>query len=153
MRTQFFVAALVASAASFVAAQDANCEAENIVEACLPSVQIRIDACDSQDWRCQCDTYQQLLTCYDNCPNDARKPSVQNQVTQFCAAASAYQPSSTVAPASSTPTPSAATSTTDEQPSETGSGAQETNSQGAAGVVAVPVGAVFGVLMGLAGLL
>jgi hypothetical protein len=59
----------------------------SILDTCKEGIQKQIDACKGNDWMCLCDNYTNFLTCYNNCPNDAGKSPVQNQVTQFCAAA------------------------------------------------------------------
>jgi hypothetical protein len=88
---------LVLFAASLAAAQTTtnapptstgkSCAAQNILDTCKEGIQKQIDTCKGNDWMCLCDNYTNLLTCYNNCPDDLGKSPVQNQVTQFCAAA------------------------------------------------------------------
>ncbi|KAL1629189.1 hypothetical protein SLS56_005524 [Neofusicoccum ribis] len=61
----------------------------SIVEACVSGIKPRTEDCGGNDWSCLCSAYTDLLTCYNNCPNDPTRSSVNNQVTQFCAAAKA----------------------------------------------------------------
>ncbi|KAJ0387885.1 hypothetical protein COL922a_001437 [Colletotrichum nupharicola] len=85
---QFFLPITLLIAA--VAAQDTKCAAEPIVETCLSSEKAKVEACSATDYDCQCAAYQAVATCYNNCPNDARASSAQNQVTIFCQQASLY---------------------------------------------------------------
>lgn len=59
----------------------------SILDTCKAGIQTQIDTCKGNDWMCLCDNYTNLLTCYNNCPDDAGKSPVKNQVTQFCLAA------------------------------------------------------------------
>ncbi|KAF2652476.1 hypothetical protein K491DRAFT_695557 [Lophiostoma macrostomum CBS 122681] len=61
--------------------------AQDIVDACVKSIQAQVDACKDNDWVCLCENYQSLLTCYNNCPSSDDRSPVQNEVTQYCAAA------------------------------------------------------------------
>ncbi|KAJ9665163.1 hypothetical protein H2201_004824 [Coniosporium apollinis] len=55
--------------------------AETIVDACLASTQALADACPGNDWVCLCTQYQNVLTCYNNCPNLPNRATVQNQTS------------------------------------------------------------------------
>ncbi|OAA55419.1 hypothetical protein ISF_07930 [Cordyceps fumosorosea ARSEF 2679] len=80
-----FVAAIaVLVAAAGVSAQDGNCEAEYIVSRCLKTETDKVTACVQTDFECLCAAYQAVATCYNNCPNDARAPSAQVQVSAYC---------------------------------------------------------------------
>ncbi|EXJ58664.1 hypothetical protein A1O7_06092 [Cladophialophora yegresii CBS 114405] len=70
----------------------------SILDACLATIQGQVNSCLSTDYGCLCTQYQNLLTCYNNCPADPGVSTVQQQREQYCAAASAY-PSSTSTPA------------------------------------------------------
>jgi hypothetical protein len=71
--------------------------APSILDACLLTIQGQVNSCLSTDYGCLCNQYQNLLTCYNNCPADPGVSTVQQQHEQYCAAASAY-PSSTSTP-------------------------------------------------------
>ena len=63
------------------------------------------------DYSCLCTQYQNLLTCYNNCPNDPGVGTVQQQREQYCDAASVYGSTTTLGTASSTAAASSATTT------------------------------------------
>ncbi|KAF2466977.1 uncharacterized protein BDR25DRAFT_305804 [Lindgomyces ingoldianus] len=158
-----FAAAQTTSAAAAKPSSGA-CQAQNIVDACLKTIQGQIDSCKANDWICLCQQYTNLLTCYNNCPDSASRPPVQNQVTQYCAAAAPLL-SSSAAAAATAPRASSASGAqaTTLAASGTGAAASGTASKtatgaaasktGAAGAIAAPVGGVFAVLFGVAGLL
>lgn len=74
----------------------------------------------STDYDCLCTQYTNLLTCYNNCPNDSGVTTVQQQREQYCTAASAYpSTSSTVAPLTSGSSSTAALTNTASTTSET----------------------------------
>jgi hypothetical protein len=89
MRSTTLLVSLVALTTSAFAASSDKCQAQNIVDACVSGYKDRISNCEkaSNDWICMCDVYKDVLTCYNNCPDSNAKPPVQNQVTQYCAAA------------------------------------------------------------------
>lgn len=89
MRSTTLLAGLIALTSTAFAASSDECQAQNIVDACVEGYTERIKRCQdkSNDWICMCDVYRDVLTCYNNCPNSNEKPPVQNQVTQFCTAA------------------------------------------------------------------
>ncbi|KAF1940769.1 hypothetical protein EJ02DRAFT_220570 [Clathrospora elynae] len=164
MRFSTAIAIAFSASASFVAAQD-KCEAQNIVDTCVSGYQSRIDTCNENpnDWICLCDVYRDVLVCYNNCPNSADKPPVQNTVTSYCQAAEplrAAASSSAASVASVAATMSHAPSTTDAVASVTGSAAENAASAtgssfqaSAAGGLGVPAGAAVVVFLGAAGLL
>ncbi|KAK8204203.1 hypothetical protein BKA81DRAFT_91805 [Phyllosticta paracitricarpa] len=95
---RFSLAAFALASVGLVAAQSTpgaaptggaggTCAAQTILDTCLTSEKAKADACGGNDWLCLCDTYQSILTCYNNCPNDSARSAVNNQVTQFCGAA------------------------------------------------------------------
>jgi len=134
-----------------------SCNAQNIVDACVAGIKTQIDTCTANDWICLCQNYQNLLTCYNNCPDSVEKSPVQNQVTSYCGAAAPLL-SASAADAATRPHPSvAATSVmatgTNAAVSATGTqAAASAFKTGAAGVMAAPVGGVLAVVLGLAGL-
>ncbi|KAK6217546.1 hypothetical protein QIS74_07660 [Colletotrichum tabaci] len=81
---------LALALAAVVAAQDDQCDAANIVTACLDSETDKVTACNPTDYDCQCAAYQAVATCYNNCPNDARAVPAQQQVTIYCQQASIH---------------------------------------------------------------
>ncbi|KAK1984867.1 hypothetical protein LZ30DRAFT_710364 [Colletotrichum cereale] len=81
---------LALALAAVVAAQDDNCDAAPIVEACLSSENAKVKDCNSVDYDCLCAAYQAVATCYNNCPKDPRASPAQSQVTVFCQQASLY---------------------------------------------------------------
>jgi hypothetical protein len=50
------VSLLAASAAA------AECAAENVVQACLEMQQTYLDGCNTSDWNCKCQAYQNIVT-------------------------------------------------------------------------------------------
>ncbi|KAF2690763.1 hypothetical protein K458DRAFT_412108 [Lentithecium fluviatile CBS 122367] len=163
-----FAAAFALAAASFVVAQttthaapsasatSSSCDAQNILDTCKGTQQTQIDKCEGNDWMCLCDNYTNLLTCYNNCPNDPVKSSVQNQVTQFCAAAAPLSSSSlsvaaTASKASSTST--SATATGSGTASDATASATPFNTGNSAPGMVAPIGGAFAVLLGIAGML
>ncbi|OCL12386.1 hypothetical protein AOQ84DRAFT_156349 [Glonium stellatum] len=159
-------AASVASAAQ--PTSTSTCLAQNIVDACVASIQPQISACSGTDWICLCQQYQNLLTCYNNCPNDPEKSTVQSQVTSYCTAAAPLlsasaasaatmpHPSTTATTASGASGASTLATTTTGAAAGTASGTQsgaKASSTGAAGFIAAPVSGAVAVFLGLAGLL
>jgi cobalamin biosynthesis Mg chelatase CobN len=138
-----------------------TCQAQNIVDACLNTIQSQIDACDPNDWICLCDQYTNKLTCWNNCPDSNERPPVQNQVTQYCNAAAPLK-SSSLAAAATMPkpsnTPSATATTTggagsSNTASASISAASGFSTGGAVGSIVPPVGGAVALLFGFAGLL
>jgi hypothetical protein len=135
--------------------------AYSVLDACIATEQAQINGCANNDYSCLCQQYGNLLTCYNNCPNDPNVYSVQQQKTQQCSAAQAYG-TTTLMVAKSTAT-SAATSLVDSSAvasatsteTATGSAASSTSSKAAAGALRVEtagsllavVAAGFGVFM------
>jgi Sec7-like guanine-nucleotide exchange factor len=85
-----FLIPLALFAAAGVSAQDKKCGADYIVTQCLKSENAKIEACDPIDYDCQCAAYQAVATCYNNCPEDTRASSANNQVLIFCQQASLH---------------------------------------------------------------
>ncbi|KAL7623049.1 hypothetical protein AAE478_006728 [Parahypoxylon ruwenzoriense] len=90
---QFPAAAILIAAAS-VRAQDstttATCAAQNILDACLETTEGYLSLCTSTDYTCLCNQYIAIMTCFNNCPNDSRQPSYQQQKDLYCMNASLY---------------------------------------------------------------
>jgi hypothetical protein len=59
----------------------------SIVDACRTGIETEIDKCIANDWICLCQNYQNLVTCYNNCPDSTERAPVENQVSSYCAAA------------------------------------------------------------------
>ncbi|OCK75998.1 hypothetical protein K432DRAFT_385777 [Lepidopterella palustris CBS 459.81] len=158
----------VASAATPSSSASSTCQAQNIVDACIASIQPQINACAGNDWICLCQQYQNLLTCYNNCPGLPEKATVQNQVTSFCtaaapllsssAAAAATMPhastsaAATVSAASAGTTLATATSAGATTKASGTASAASASSTGAAGFIAAPIGGVIALFLGVAGL-
>ncbi|OAA66597.1 phospholipase d1 [Niveomyces insectorum RCEF 264] len=117
---KFFAAALFASTAAAAAAAAAasttavstgsssSCAAQNILEACLDTENTQLNNCGTSDWDCKCNAYGNIVTCYNNCPNDPTISTVKGQQQIFCGYASQY-PSAT--PTGATKTGGAAEAT------------------------------------------
>ncbi|KAF1839274.1 hypothetical protein BDW02DRAFT_233626 [Decorospora gaudefroyi] len=88
MRFFTTVTLAITATASLVAAAE-KCAAQNILDTCLAGYQSRIDDCNAKgnDFICLCDVYNDVLVCYNNCPDAPEKPSVQNTVISYCGAA------------------------------------------------------------------
>ncbi|KAH6985843.1 hypothetical protein BKA56DRAFT_613264 [Ilyonectria sp. MPI-CAGE-AT-0026] len=130
-------ATTVSTAAS---ASSTACDADYIVTQCLETEEKKPALCGSTDYGCLCAAYQSIATCYNNCPNDPRGASAQNQVTVNCANASIYSTTSkkstktaaaasgasetsTAAAADASATESSATAIQSSSPSATGNAA------------------------------
>ncbi|KAK7732803.1 hypothetical protein SLS57_000746 [Botryosphaeria dothidea] len=176
---RFSVAAAVLASAGFVAAQSStssassststsSCQAANIVTACVDGYKSRTEGCGGNDWDCLCSVYTDLLTCYNNCPNDPTRSSVQNQVTQFCNAANANKSTSSSSSGSATVTATSASSAATATASASGTSASNfdsfsgetssasasgSSSTGAAVPMHVPAGGALGLAIGIAAML
>ncbi|KAF8544081.1 hypothetical protein BDD12DRAFT_817916 [Trichophaea hybrida] len=144
------------AAVSAIAAQQQECDAQNILDACSEQYKPRLDACKGNDWECFCTESTNLLTCYNVCPN-ADKSGVQNQVTSYCGAYSASLPSSSKAAtpsktgsASSSKSTSDSTSTSsDTSKSDTSAAASASTSGKTGDGCLVTPAKSFGVVAGL----
>jgi hypothetical protein len=138
-----------------------------VLDACIATEQAQINGCSFNDYSCLCQQYGNLLTCYNNCPNDPGVFSVQQQKTQQCEAAQAYG-TTTLMVAKSTSHSSSVASSTEGVSSvasgfatgsgsstATGTAASSASSQAAAGALRVEtaggllavVAAGFGIFM------
>ncbi|KAK4126684.1 hypothetical protein N657DRAFT_566934 [Parathielavia appendiculata] len=103
-----------------------GCAANYIVEACLSSENAKLNSCGREEWECLCQQWKNIITCYNNCPNDPRQHESAGQRDIFCGYASQYSSSTTKASQLATAsTTAAAESTQDtEQNSATRTGSQ-----------------------------
>ncbi|ETN46333.1 uncharacterized protein HMPREF1541_00517 [Cyphellophora europaea CBS 101466] len=123
-----------------------SCDAQNILDACKATIQGQINTCKANDYSCLCENYGNLLTCYNNCPNDIGVGTVQQQRDQNCNAASVYGTTTSYGTASSTASSASATGSDSETAAHSGfasatesDGAQSTNSD--SGAAALQIGA------------
>ncbi|KAG0646002.1 hypothetical protein D0Z07_7765 [Hyphodiscus hymeniophilus] len=111
------------------------CAAQPVLEACLASTQAIAAGCSSTDYQCLCEQYNNILTCFNDCPNDPRYSSVLSSQETYCNDMSVYPSSTTTAisrPVSSSG--SAATTTEPNSAQITGSaGAVQTASSTSSG--------------------
>ncbi|EFX04791.1 phospholipase d1 [Grosmannia clavigera kw1407] len=84
----FVSAALLAASAT--AQTTSACAAENIVTACLSTENAQLASCGTSDWDCMCNAYVNIITCYNNCPDDTARNSAVGQKELYCSYASAY---------------------------------------------------------------
>ncbi|KAK4142062.1 uncharacterized protein C8A04DRAFT_38581 [Dichotomopilus funicola] len=93
---------LAVLASSAMAQTSSACGADYIVESCLSSEKAKLATCDGKDYDCLCQSWKNILTCYNNCPNDSRLENDAGQRDIFCSYATQFASSSTAAPAKST---------------------------------------------------
>ncbi|KAI6379427.1 hypothetical protein MCOR25_002011 [Pyricularia grisea] len=146
----FFVLPFAILAAT-VAAQDPSCGATYIVDACLSGEKAKFNACGDNDWGCKCSSYEAIVTCFNNCPNDSRKTSEEGQKSIFCGYNSQFPSSTTLAQTASATgasnTAAAAAATTTSSSSSTGSSTAAQPSQtGAAADLAMNAGGILAVV-------
>jgi hypothetical protein len=84
----------------------------SILDACMATEQGQVNSCASTDYSCLCTQYGNLLTCYNNCPNDPGVTTVQQQREQYCNAASIYDTTTTMSTTSATSVSLTASATT-----------------------------------------
>jgi len=116
----------VLSATSAAAGTASVCAAQPVLEACLASTEAIANACSTTDYQCLCEKWNDVLTCFNDCPNDARYSSVSSNHATYCNDASVYLSTATtpISAQASSSAFSAATTTA-------GSGSQTTGSSGA----------------------
>ncbi|KAI1808187.1 hypothetical protein F4811DRAFT_549278 [Daldinia bambusicola] len=93
MKPAVFRVSFLASAAALVGAQTTTttaCAAQNILDTCLSTTESYVDLCATTDYMCLCDKYTAIMTCFNNCPNDNRSTSYQQQKDLYCMNASLY---------------------------------------------------------------
>ncbi|EGR52594.1 uncharacterized protein TRIREDRAFT_119963 [Trichoderma reesei QM6a] len=170
--TLLFAAAGVSAAGSATApaTPGSTCLADYILEDCLSSTTKTANSCKPTDYECLCAAYQAVLTCYNNCPNDIRAPSVQQQVDSYCRTATLLNPKTTATKAkpsqsqessgseetsASSPSNNDEASATDAGPSQTsGSRTSATTAATASSstnAAATMMGSVAGIVMAVAG--
>lgn len=101
MKAVFFSVAFFAAAS--MAQQTTACGAAYIVDACLGTENGKLATCGINDYVCKCNAYANIITCFNNCPNDPRKRDQEGQQQIFCGYASQF-PSSTTKAAAATGT-------------------------------------------------
>ncbi|KAK3349439.1 hypothetical protein B0T25DRAFT_243194 [Lasiosphaeria hispida] len=123
----------IAIFASAALAQTSACAADYIVEACLGTENAKLASCGTNDYVCSCAAYANILTCYNNCPNDPRKYETQGQQQIFCGYASQFPSTQTkiVAPATTVTTKGSANTNVAETTAD--AGASETNAEAGSG--------------------
>ncbi|OJI97638.1 hypothetical protein ASPVEDRAFT_302118 [Aspergillus versicolor CBS 583.65] len=121
-----------------------SCDAQNILDACVESIQEQVDACGPNEWDCLCEQTNNMLTCYNNCPNDGSRTGIQQQRISYCNAAGTLSTSST-RPATKT-----ATATSDASSTSDGAAASAT-ADDAASRLEIGLGAGFGVGLAVLG--
>ncbi|KAK1246633.1 hypothetical protein MKX08_000435 [Trichoderma sp. CBMAI-0020] len=181
-----FLATLLLTAAGVSAASSATspdapgstCLADYILEDCLKSTTANANNCNPTDYTCLCAAYQAIFTCYNNCPDDIRAPSVQNQVDSYCRTASLLATTTKAAPKTktsvssspdetsasegspgndeATPTDESSSTPTSGETEVTGSGGSKTAANAArttSSKAAAPtmIGSVAGIFMAVAG--
>ncbi|KHJ33479.1 putative gpi anchored serine-threonine rich protein [Erysiphe necator] len=81
---------------------DTGCAAQAVLDTCISSTTAIATACALTDYACLCQKNTDILTCFNNCPNDPRLSAVRSTQASYCANASAYpSSSSTVLPPNS----------------------------------------------------
>ncbi|CCC13077.1 hypothetical protein SMACR_06295 [Sordaria macrospora] len=122
-------AALLPLAAMFAvaAAQTTSvCQAAYIVENCLGSENAKLSVCNRDDYGCKCAQYANIITCFNNCPNDVRKASVMGERDTWCALDKQY-PSSTSKVVAATTTAAGLNTAVAAQPTDAGSDNENTD--------------------------
>ncbi|OXV12103.1 hypothetical protein Egran_00134 [Elaphomyces granulatus] len=155
-----FAAAQTATHSASSSSSTSSCQAQPILDACLQRETPQFQACTANDWSCLCTQSTNVLTCYNNCPNDPGKAAAQSVVTANCNAASAYVTTSAPAAtksgstsaisAASVSAASGSSGSTATAPS--GSGTASTKASSTAGAVARAVetgGMVAAMMIGL----
>ncbi|KXX77870.1 hypothetical protein MMYC01_205792 [Madurella mycetomatis] len=132
MKSFLIPMALMASVA--LAQSTSECAASNIVEACLEGERAKLASCVSTDYQCQCTQWQNIILCFQNCPNDTRQQESAGQRDIFCDYASRFNTQTAAAVATqSTSTPAQTTSDADSNnadptPSDSENASSTTNS-------------------------
>ncbi|KAF4624375.1 hypothetical protein G7Y89_g13794 [Cudoniella acicularis] len=81
-----------------------SCAAQDILETCLSTGMGYVNACALADYGCLCEKWNDILTCYLQCPNDPTYASALATKNAECNA-NAENPSSTVTPISKSVAP------------------------------------------------
>ncbi|KAF8864956.1 hypothetical protein BDZ45DRAFT_796779 [Acephala macrosclerotiorum] len=112
---------------SYTAPTTSTCAAQAVLDSCFASTTAIIQTCASTDYSCLCSKYNDLLTCFLQCPNDSRLAAAQSSHATYCSDASQYP--TTTSSAISRAVSSAVSAATTE--AGTASGAATTESSGA----------------------
>ncbi|PGH30034.1 hypothetical protein GX50_07190 [[Emmonsia] crescens] len=125
----FIIVANINVAAAQDKPKDGNaikCDAQNILDACVKSTKAILESCPVQDWDCLCTQYNNVLTCYNNCPADQGRFAIESSKVANCNAAKQFGTAhaSTSAPH---PTATKATATTSGGGSGGGGNASQTS--------------------------
>ncbi|KAL2149165.1 hypothetical protein VTH82DRAFT_8513 [Thermothelomyces myriococcoides] len=149
-----FVLPLAILASSAAAQTTSACAADYVVESCLSTQRAKLDNCDNEEWNCLCSSWQEILGCYINCPDDERQKEDAGQRDIFCGYASQFS-SSTTAPSvtSTTSTPADVTdapTSTESESSTAASTATTSSSPDAAGNLALNTGGLLAAVAGVA---
>ncbi|KAL4969001.1 GPI anchored serine-threonine rich protein [Aspergillus stella-maris] len=129
-----------------------SCDAQNILDACVNSIQAQVDNCGANEWDCLCEQTNNMLTCYNNCPGDPARNGVNQQRISYCNAAGQLSSTSTSATATSTRTRTTTASETETATSTSdGAAASETADDGVDGLRGSVVGAGVGLGVALLG--
>ncbi|CZR60376.1 uncharacterized protein PAC_10272 [Phialocephala subalpina] len=112
---------------SYITPTTSTCAAQAVLDSCFASTTAIIQTCATTDYGCLCQKYNDLLTCFLQCPNDSRLGAAQSSQATYCSDASAY--TSTTSSAISRAVSSAVSAATTN--AGTASGAATTGSSGA----------------------
>ncbi|KAJ4396283.1 hypothetical protein N0V93_000502 [Gnomoniopsis smithogilvyi] len=78
-----------------------TCDADYVVDHCLALTTINQENCATNDFACQCTSYQAIETCFDNCPGDPRQHTYAGTIAQYCALAGLPTTNTGLAPTTS----------------------------------------------------
>ncbi|OJJ49592.1 hypothetical protein ASPZODRAFT_979287 [Penicilliopsis zonata CBS 506.65] len=166
--------AAVASVPTTVTTTGYKCAAQNILDSCLVTEKNQLATCEPNDWKCLCTQSNNVLTCYNNCPNHPDQFGAEQTTDSYCNAAkaagdfsstTAEAPTSTVSSDSSSKTSGSTATTTgsadsssdsssDKDDSSSSSSATKSvsgfsaaTSQGAAPGLAIDTGSLLAVML------
>lgn len=116
----------VAAAATTISGSTSStaCAAQPVMDSCYASTSAIAQACTTTDYGCLCSKWNDVVTCFLQCPNDPRYASAKSSHETYCNDFVAY--GGTTTPAISRAVSSAVSTTTSGS-----SGAQVTESSGA----------------------
>ncbi|APA12643.1 hypothetical protein SS1G_03709 [Sclerotinia sclerotiorum 1980 UF-70] len=86
-----------------------TCLGQNVLDACLSSTTAIAQACQPTDYNCLCTSWNAVLTCYNQCPNDAGYAGALSNKQTYCNNASVYTSTSSSAISRDWPTSATAT--------------------------------------------
>ncbi|CAD6441340.1 80098020-1c09-4886-abde-787280242245 [Sclerotinia trifoliorum] len=99
------------------------CLGQNVLDACLSSTTAIAQACQSTDYSCLCTSWNAVLTCYNQCPNDAGYAGALSNKQTYCNNASIYTSTSSLAISKDWPTSATATAAGGSGPTGVGANA------------------------------